>query len=103
MTADLQLPGQRELLVGDFVHLRSFRHDQAHYDLVRSVAQDPLIPNITTVPTADDASEHRAYVARQIGRSSEGAGYSFCIADRGTDLPIGQIGLWTREIAIGRA
>ncbi|HEV7173554.1 GNAT family protein [Pedococcus sp.] len=72
-------------------------------DVVASVASDPLIPLVTTVPASGRAEEVAAYIQRQHDRLGEGAGYSFAIADSTTDEAVGQIGLWTREVHLGRA
>ncbi|WP_205859543.1 GNAT family N-acetyltransferase [Phycicoccus flavus] len=44
-----------------------------------------------------------AYLARQHGRTAQGQGYSFAVADRASDEAVGGIGLWTGEIDTGRA
>lgn len=81
------------------VVLRPFTADGA--PLVASVAQDPLIPLITTVPTVGSQEDVEAYLQRQHDRLAAGTGYSFAIAD--TEQAVGQIGLWTNAIATGRA
>jgi [ribosomal protein S5]-alanine N-acetyltransferase len=83
------------------VILREFRDADA--GLVQSVAGDPLIPLITTVPVSGTAADARAFIARQHDRLATGAGYSFAIADAGTGAAVGQIGLWLRELPEGRA
>ncbi|MBM7516058.1 GNAT family N-acetyltransferase [Nocardioides nitrophenolicus] len=83
------------------VRLRAFEARDAA--LVASVADDPLIPLVTTVPTSGSAADARAYLQRQHDRLRAGQGYSFAIADVVTDEAVGQIGLWTAEIAAGRA
>lgn len=83
------------------VVLRPFEDGDAA--LIASVTNDPLIPLITTVPTRSDPAEVRAFLARQHERLRTGAGFSFAIADADTDEAVGQIGLWTSEIAKGRA
>lgn len=88
-------------LDGGSVTLRPFVERDA--DLVMSVASDPLIPLITTVPTGGTRDEALAYLERQHSRLAEGTGYSFAIADAATDEAVGQIGLWTRDIVTGRA
>lgn len=95
------LPPEVPVLDGGPVRLRPFRDADAA--LVVSVAGDPLIPLITTVPTSGRAEDVRAYLERQHERLRQGAGYSFAIADTASDDAVGQIGLWTREIATGRA
>jgi ribosomal-protein-alanine N-acetyltransferase len=67
------------------------------------VASDPLIPLITSVPTVGSPENVTAYLDRQHRRLTEGAGYSFAIADLRTDESVGNIGLWTGNIESGRA
>lgn len=95
------LPAAIPTLRGDQVILRPFRDADA--PLVQMVADDALIPLITTVPTSGSSEDALAYIARQHDRLSSGAGYSFAIADSTTDEPVGQIGLWLRDIRSGRA
>lgn len=89
-------------LAGSAVVLRPFERRDA--PLIVSVASDPLVPLITTVPTSGDLHDAQAYVDRQNGRIAEGVGYSFAIADATTDAAVGQIGLWIRDVSsMGRA
>lgn len=83
------------------VVLRTFRDEDV--GLVQSVASDPLIPLITTVPATGNASDARAYVERQRERLASGVGYSFAIADAITGEAVGQAGLWLRNVDEGRA
>ena len=83
------------------VVLRAFEENDV--PLVQSVADDPLIPLITTVPTSGDRDDALAFIARQHDRLASGAGYSFAITDAATDRAVGQIGLWLRDLAEGRA
>jgi RimJ/RimL family protein N-acetyltransferase len=83
------------------VVLRAFT--EADVGLVQSVADDPLIPLITTVPTSGSRADALAFIDRQHDRLASGAGYSFAIADETTGEPVGQIGLWLRDLADGRA
>jgi RimJ/RimL family protein N-acetyltransferase len=80
--------------------LRAF--EAKDVDLVVSVCDDPLIPLITTVPTSGSHADARAFLARQHDGLRMGAGYSFAIAEVGTDQAVGQIGLWTSDIIAGR-
>ena len=96
-----RLPATLPRLEGSRVVLRAFEPRDA--PLVASVADDPLIPLITTVPASGSPDDVAAYLARQHDRLAQGAGYSFAIADAATDEAVGQIGLWTREIGAGRA
>ncbi|WP_446219865.1 hypothetical protein [Micromonospora sp. IBHARD004] len=59
---DSMLPPQLPVLTREPVRLRAFR--ETDVDLVLSVAGDPLIPLITTVPTAGDREDALAYLAR---------------------------------------
>lgn len=95
------LPSLMPLLDGGAVVLRAFEERDA--DLVMSVAADPLIPLITTVPTGGTREEALAYIERQHARLAAGSGYSFAIADAVTGEAVGQIGLWLRDIGEGRA
>lgn len=83
------------------VVLRAF--EERDLPAVAAASYDPLIPLVTTVPRSPDPVELRAYVERQHDRLATGAGYSFAIADAATDEAVGQIGLWTADIAAGRA
>lgn len=95
------LPATMPVLNGGRVTLRPFRDTDV--TVVLSVAQDPLIPLITTVPTSGTADDALAYIHRQHDRLRQGSGYSFAIAERETDTAVGQIGLWLRNIDEGRA
>jgi len=88
-------------LVGETVLLRPFEHGDVA--LVRAVADDPLIPLITTVPTSGTEADALAFIERQRDRLRSGAGYSFAIVAVRTGEPVGQIGLWLHDIGQGRA
>ena len=77
------LPQTIPTLEGRRVTLRPFRESDA--PLVQSVADDPLIPLITTVPTSGSLEDALAYIDRQHERLVSGAGYSFAIANAETD------------------
>jgi RimJ/RimL family protein N-acetyltransferase len=83
------------------VVLRAFRDTDAA--LVQSVAGDPLIPLITTVPASGDLAAALAFIERQHQRLSAGQGYSFAITDAADGTPVGQAGLWLRDADHGRA
>ena len=85
------LPTAVPRLAHALVVLRPF--EAGDQDVVVSVASDPLIPLITTVPASGSAEDAAAYIRRQRDRLAEGAGYSFAIADATTDEAVGQIGL----------
>jgi [ribosomal protein S5]-alanine N-acetyltransferase len=95
------LPGRLPVLTYEHVRVRGFR--ESDVDLVVSVASDPLIPLITTVPATGSRDDALAYIARQHDRLTSGVGCSFAIADAATDEAVGQIGLWTRDRGQGRA
>lgn len=88
------LPDLEPTLSGHGLTLRPWRASDT--GLVRSVAPDPVIPLITTVPTLTDEGEVLAFIARQLSRLRSGSGVSFVIEnERGT--PVGQAGLTVRE------
>ncbi len=89
-----------ELAAGEGFTLR--RWSLSDLDLVREAAEDAYIPLITTVPARYSEAEGVAFVERQWGRATTGAGYPFVIvADDGR--PVGAVGLWLRNISEGRA
>jgi RimJ/RimL family protein N-acetyltransferase len=97
-----QLPDAVPVLERSPVRLRPWRDDDA--GLIASVAADPLIPLITTVPAVGSTENVAAYLERQRQRLADGAGYSFAIADLEADDAVGNIGLWTTRLrATGRA
>ena len=61
---------------------------------VAELARDPYVPLIGTVPAPYSEAEGRAYVARQHQRLTDGAGWSFAVAERATDRAVGGAGLW---------
>lgn len=95
------LPSEMPRLERPPVTLRAFEDRDA--PLVARASEDPLIPLITTVPTTPTPTEVEAYLQRQRDRLPTGNGYSFTVADAETDEAVGQIGLWTSDIAAGRA
>lgn len=95
------LPTAIPRLARPTVVLRPFEGRDA--GMVASVAADPLIPLITTVPAHGSEDDVAAYLQRQHDRLRDGVGYSFAVATPDTDETVGQIGLWTREIDRGRA
>ena len=95
------LPEKLPTITRPPVVLRPFRETDA--PLVQAVADDPLTPQITSVPTSARADDGLAYIARQHRRLPEGAGYSFAVADAASDEAVGQIGLWLANLAHGRA
>jgi RimJ/RimL family protein N-acetyltransferase len=97
VTATLIVP----TLAAGLFRLRPFT--LADTDAVREASNDPHIPLITTVPAAFTEDEGRRFIQRQWSRAEQGTGYSFAIADAGTDRAVGQIGLWVKDLGEGRA
>ena len=97
----MSLPDHVPTLPGGLVVLRAFRDEDLH--VVVDAASDPLIPLVTTVPSSGSPADARAYIERQRDRLGEGEGYSFAVASGTTGRAVGQIGLWTRDLAHGRA
>jgi [ribosomal protein S5]-alanine N-acetyltransferase len=81
--------------------LREFR--DTDLELVREASRDPLIPLITSVPADYSEAEGLAFIKRQQGRLASREGYAFVIANRADDRAIGAIGVWIRNIDLGRA
>jgi [ribosomal protein S5]-alanine N-acetyltransferase len=95
------LPDELPRLLRPPVVLRAF--EERDVPVVAAAARDPLIPLITTVPASGERGELLAYIERQWSRLASGQGFSFAIAASATDEAVGQIGLWTSDIAAGRA
>lgn len=95
------LPREMPVLRHGPVVLRPF--EETDIDVVLEVADDPLVPLMTTVPTSGTMADARAYLERQHERLRTGSAYSFAIADAGTNQAVGLIGLWLRTIDQGRA
>jgi ribosomal-protein-alanine N-acetyltransferase len=71
--------------------------------VVEAASRDALIPTISTIPASFTEAAGRAYIERQNQRSLSGEGWSLAIADAGTDVAFGQIGLWIGHLSKGRA
>lgn len=96
MTA-LEVP----VLEGWAIRLRPFA--EGDVGAVVAAGRDPLIPLITSVRAGGDAADGWEYIERQHRRAATGEGWSFAIAERDSDVAVGQIGLWRRDIEYGRA
>jgi [ribosomal protein S5]-alanine N-acetyltransferase len=83
------------------VLLREFRDQDVH--LAAELAEDPYVPQIGSLPADPGAQDALAWVRRQRGRLADGTGFSFAVADVETDEAIGTVGLWVRELLLGRA
>lgn len=90
-----------QLPAHDGIVLRGFA--ERDVDMVMNLATDPYLPQIGSLPADADADQAREFMARQWGRLTEGAGYSFCVADAATDAALGTAGLWLAELSQGRA
>jgi RimJ/RimL family protein N-acetyltransferase len=96
----MALPSTLPTLRTAHLVLREFRDDDV--DMIREAATDKLIPAITSVPATYSDAAGLAYIERNRSRVSQGVGYSFAIADATSDQPLGQIGVWLRDLSNGR-
>lgn len=72
-------------------------------DVVMAVADDPLIPLVSSVPTEASPAAAVAFVARQHQRAIDGTGWAFAVAP-GPDEPAnGFVGVMWRDRGGGRA
>ncbi len=71
--------------------------------MVAEASSDPLIPLVSTVPGTLGEREARQFVKDQQHRLRDGFGYSFVIAEDRDDRGVGSIGLWLRDLDLGRA
>jgi RimJ/RimL family protein N-acetyltransferase len=81
--------------------LRGFEHRDV--SMVCEAAADPEIPLVATVLAGSTEAQASAFVERQRHRLRDGFGYSFVIAEAGTDRGVGSIGLWLHDVDQGRA
>lgn len=70
---------------------------------IESASSDPSIVQVTTVPATWSESAGREFIERQRSRRVDGSGWSLAIRETDTGRAVGQIGLWTPELAKGRA
>lgn len=96
---DPPLPSIR--LTDGVITLRPFEHDDL--PAVEEAAADDFIPKIATVPASFTVEAGRQFIERQHHRLTTGTGWSLAIADAGTDVAVGQAGLWVANAAKGRA
>ncbi|WP_350353325.1 GNAT family protein [Microbacterium sp. A8/3-1] len=87
-------------LTGEKVTLRAWRRSDTA--IVVEASQDPLIPQLTSVPTNSDELAALAFIERQHKRLHDRAGYAFAIADH-DDIAVGHIGLFFIPGGSGRA
>jgi [ribosomal protein S5]-alanine N-acetyltransferase len=81
--------------------LRAFT--PADLPMALELSTDGYAPSVGTMPPHATADEAAAWIERQRGRWAEGAGFSFAVAERDGDQAVGQVGLWLRGLAEGRA
>lgn len=84
----------------DGVRLRQF--EERDVEMVMDLASDPYVPLIGSLPAHATREEALGYIQRQRGRLAEGAGFSFCAATTRDDAAVGGVGLWLRELDVGR-
>ncbi|QGN35429.1 GNAT family N-acetyltransferase [Microlunatus sp. Gsoil 973] len=83
------------------VTLRAFRSTDV--PMIQNLSSDPYVPMIGSLDHDAPAEQAATYIDRQHDRLISGIGFSFCVADVQTDEPLGQAGLWLRELPSGRA
>jgi [ribosomal protein S5]-alanine N-acetyltransferase len=98
MTTSLVVP---RLVAGDRFVLRAW--ELGDLPLVQEASSDDLIPLITSVPSAYSQEAGEAFVRRQWERASSGSGYPFVIVRVEDGRPVGNVGLWLKDLEAGRA
>jgi [ribosomal protein S5]-alanine N-acetyltransferase len=83
------------------VILRKFSYTDI--PMVMELSADPYVPTIGSLPANATRPQARDWVDRQLGRLTEGRGFSFAIAEADTDNAVGGIGLWIAALPYGRA
>lgn len=83
--------------------IRLRRFTNLDVGMARDLSQDPYVPSVGSLPPNATDEEALAWVERQQQRHIDGTGFSFAIADLETNRSLGSIGLWTQELASGRA
>ena len=71
--------------------------------MAMALARDPYVCAAGTLPPNAGEQEALAWVKRQLGRHSEGKGFSFTIEERQSGLAVGHCGLWLQHLAQGYA
>jgi RimJ/RimL family protein N-acetyltransferase len=71
--------------------------------MVAEAALDPVISAVSSVPRTFTEEAGRDYIERQQRALQEGFGFSFVIAHDHDDVGVGSIGLWLRDVDLGRA
>lgn len=88
-------------LDGNGLRLRAF--EPGDLALIEEASSDPLIPTITTVPSAFSPTRGARFIERQVQRRLSGEGWSLAILDAATQQSVGQVGLWISNLSNGRA
>ncbi len=92
---------QTPTLVDDGVVVRPW--NGGDIDVVLAVADDPLIPLISSVPARADHDSALAFVARQNQRAVDGVGWAFAFSSAADEPAIGFVGVRWRDRDEGRA
>ena len=82
-------------------HLRAF--EAGDLTLVAEASSDREIPLVSSVPWPFSEEAGHEFIERQQRLAVDGVGYSFVVADDEGDSGAGSIGLWLRDIDLGRA
>ncbi len=83
------------------VVLRRFTNHDVH--LAIELGDDPYIPLIGSLPAHPSPRQALEWIHRQHDRYTQGVGLSFAIADARTDRAVGAVGLWLKDLSVGRA
>lgn len=94
------LPDHIPTLENPPIRLRAF--DDRDLSLILSVADDRVVPLMSSVPDSACEDDARAWVRHQHQRVDDGTAYSFCIADHASDEGVGQIAVMLRHAHCGR-
>ncbi len=88
-------------LRGEGVVLRAWR--DADVGVVLAVADDALIPSISSVPTDGELDSAISFVARQNQRAVDGLGWAFAVTSSQEEPATGFVGVFWRDLDEGRA
>lgn len=67
------------------------------------LSTDPYVPSIGSLPANATEDQAREWLERQRTSVKRGAGFSFTIVDTESATPVGNCGVWLRELPDGRA
>ena len=71
--------------------------------MARELSTDPYVPETGSLPFNASIDDALAWITRQQGRHSEGAGFSFTVASVADDQAVGHCGLWLKDVEAGLA